>query len=160
NCTGSNAASMTDANSIVLRLSSTGVSRPISAITCVAAALLLGLNLAQAVEITRVGQWVNQGLGDVYTFSTYSNYAYAITPSGLQVFDISSRTNPVRLTGTSFFPSSIVLSSNYAYLTSTGGLQVLSLSNPISPARVGVVTNIGLSGSMAVSGNYLYLAES
>jgi hypothetical protein len=127
---------------------------------CISSSVVLWISCASLVagEIARVGQWIKPELPQVRSISCSAAKAYFTSGGGLQVVDISSPTNPIRVGGTSTYTYGLAVSGNYAYFTGYGGFQVADISNPSAPVRIGGITNIGTSGSLTLLGNRVYLA--
>ena len=88
---------------------------------------------------------------------------------GLQVIDISNPVNPRRVGSLEGASGSLALAGNYAYVAVEGwrdgtnlhptSLHVIDISSPASPQRVGSLGLEGAFSSLAVVGNYAYVAE-
>jgi hypothetical protein len=91
-----------------------------------------------------------------------SNYAYLGESSGIQIFDISDKTNPFwvgEYTG-AYHPRDMYLGGNYLYAVEhTIGLQVLDISNPSDLRLVGSYDLPGSGMGIAVAGEYIYTAN-
>jgi len=88
------------------------------------------------------------------------NYCY-VAGDGLEVFDISDPAHAF-IVGEVSRPSAnaVALSDHFAYLGNFGGFWIVDISNPASPFEVTNVYNAtGWATSVAVSGNYVYLAK-
>ncbi len=91
------------------------------------------------------------------------NYAYvAAGAAGLQVVNVSNRTNPsivasLPLSGNS---DDIRLVGNYAYIAGgSAGLQVVDISNPLAPVLLGTLATGGTALNLAVYGSTAYIAN-
>jgi len=88
------------------------------------------------------------------------NYCY-VAGSGLDIFDISDPTHAFRV-GWVYRPNAnvVALADHFAYMGSIGGFWIVDISNPAMPIEITNVDNFaGWTTSVAVSGNYLYLAK-
>jgi hypothetical protein len=81
------------------------------------------------------------------------------------IFNVSDPTNPVNVStmGNEFEyqnPGRMTVSAGYAYIsTLTNALYIFDVSNPTNPAPKGKVACGGTGGAIALSGNYVYLAN-
>jgi hypothetical protein len=116
-----------------------------------------------------------QKLGGVRVFGSgltaSGSYAYATGPGILQVIDIQDPANPRRVgycrtrEGTNTVVSNgeyvgVALSDNRAYVAdATAGLQIIDVTDPVSPRRIGGYSTSGQATDVAVSGDYVFVAE-
>lgn len=93
-------------------------------------------------------------------------YAYVVnlSSSTLQIFDVSSSTNPavrssISVGGTG--PVAVHVQGRYAYVTGGGILQIFDISNPSSPTSMSTLTvSSSPNGAIYVQGSFAYLAVS
>jgi hypothetical protein len=88
------------------------------------------------------------------------NYAYVTdSNSGLQIIDISDPANPT-FKGSYYemFTEAITISSNYAYLAGTS-LQIIDISDPANPTFKGSYDTPNDLAGVALSRNYVYVAD-
>ena len=113
------------------------------------------------------GKWPASPRGHyAYDVKVVGHYAYvADSTNGLQIIDVTSPTNCVRVGGyaTRGPARSVAVAGNYAYVANESyeGLQVIDVSNPANCVRVGGRTNDpgGYASEVAVAGNYAYVAD-
>jgi hypothetical protein len=125
------------------------------------------------LETTNIPNWLTstnpnptlKGLWDSYgDLAVSDNCAYIASDRGLEIIDISDSSNP-RLKGLySYSTSDIiyeVISSNYAYLTffSSKKLKIIDISDPSNPTFKGSYNTPGYADEIALSGNYVYIAN-
>ncbi|VAX23324.1 Alkaline phosphatase [hydrothermal vent metagenome] len=114
-------------------------------------------NLAFPVEV----KFVSTG-GISFDMDVNGNYAYLIhSPGDFSIFNIADPSNPVKLSslGTENY-FDIKIQNNYAYLLAgNNDLQILNISDPSNPTEVSRKTFFGISRGIAVSGDYLYVAD-
>ena len=93
------------------------------------------------------------------------SYAYVADSDvgGLQIIDVSNKTNPTRVGwyDTPGEANRVVVSGSYAYVADddVGGLQIIDVSNKTNPTRVGWYDTPGVAWGVAVSGSYAYVAD-
>jgi hypothetical protein len=90
------------------------------------------------------------------------NYAYVAAGSaGLQVVDVTDRTNPLIV-------SSLALPSNAndlrirgstLYVATNSGLLTIDVTNPLSPKLLGSLSTPGVAWDVTLSGNLAYIAD-
>ncbi|WP_370573446.1 disaggregatase related repeat-containing protein, partial [Methanomethylovorans sp.] len=87
------------------------------------------------------------------------NYAY-LAADDVLILDVSDPAAP-ELAGSydTSGASYIAISGNYAYVVSDNGLIVLDISDPFSPQLAGSYSGSTISGSITVSGDYVYVAN-
>jgi len=99
-----------------------------------------------------------------YDVAVSGNYAFVLTGSMLQIFDISSSASPV-LAG-SYYDTlgrfdGVTVSGSYAYLAASyNGLQIMNISNPAHPVLVGAYDDTNgyiYARDLSVSGSYAYV---
>lgn len=109
----------------------------------------------------------------VRSVAVVNNYAYlAAGRGGLQIIDIANPKTPTRVgsyTQTQGIAQSITILNNIAYMTErlcdannvcTGGkLHLLDITNPVNPSPGNSYTTTGSANSVAVKGNYAYVAD-
>ena len=95
------------------------------------------------------------------------NYAYVthVASPTMKVVNISNPASPVVVGSVATnYSYAVAVSGNYVYVgnssNSSGGMQVINVSNPASPIVVGSVATGNESNSIAVLGNYAYVANS
>jgi hypothetical protein len=119
-----------------------------------------GIAFAQNLTLTKVGEWGTAPYLDVFV---QGNYAYCVTGrAGLEIFDISSPSNPIK-TGrcdTPGYAIDVFVSNNVAYVADDEkGVQIIDVSNPAAPTQVGNYQTTGTANDVFVSGNYAYVAD-
>jgi hypothetical protein len=91
------------------------------------------------------------------------NYAYVADEyAGLQVIDVSSPTNCVRVGGYDIdgLAYGVAVAGSYAYVAcQVAGLHVIDISDPTNPERVGGSRTNGYAWGVAVADNNIYLAN-
>jgi len=96
------------------------------------------------------------------------NCAYMGFRDDLYIIDVSNPANPTQVGFYSGIPytNDLCVHNNIACVTYCTdvytpeyGLQVIGISNPQAPETLGVVTNLGVAYSVAVSGNIAYVAN-
>jgi len=100
--------------------------------------------------------------GISYDMEVDGNYAYLIhNPGDFSIFNIADPTNPVKLSSFGTEPYfDIKIQNNYAYLLAGNtDLQILDISNPSNPTEVSRKSLFGISKSLTVSGDYVYVAD-
>jgi hypothetical protein len=80
----------------------------------------------------------NWGWGFSYDAERLGDYVYLSSDLGLQVFDVSDPTAPVKLSDNTL-PASVALSGDRLYAGHGNGLTVYGLANPAAPAVVATV---------------------
>jgi hypothetical protein len=90
------------------------------------------------------------------------NYAYiAAGVAGLQVVDVSNRSNP-RIVSSMSLPSNandLRIASNTVYMATSAGLSIIDVTAPLTPRIIGSVTLPGIAWDIALSGNLAYVAD-
>jgi hypothetical protein len=131
---------------------------------------LHALSLADPATPTEVGAYtLPWGAVDV---AVAGDYAYvAVTTSGLHIISVA---NPSTLTEVSFYAGAqyafrVAAAGDYAYITEDHGwdaqnwvaasLHVLNVSNPLAPTLAGIYDAPTDTLSVAVQGNYAYVAD-
>lgn len=102
---------------------------------------------------------------DFWTSRLYvsGNYAYATCWSGVQVINVSNRSNPAHVgwCGTPGPAEGVFVSGNYAYVaTSNFGIQVLDVSDPAHPFIAGACDTPGWASDVCVYGGNVFVADS
>ena len=99
--------------------------------------------------------------GDSWGVTASGDYAYLIVrDTGLEVVGISDPLNPRRMGEARIQgATAVAVSAKSAYVTTSGGLQILDVSDPTTPRLLGSYNTDGPVTGVAVSGNYVYLAE-
>lgn len=98
------------------------------------------------------------------------DHVYSASGSSLEIVDVSNASEP-RLEGSyrsqGYYPQDVTVSDGHAYLTGwydetgwSGGFKVISVADTENPLEVGNVDANGLARTMAISGNYAYIADS
>ncbi len=86
-----------------------------------------------------------------------NNFAYVNDGnSGVQVFNISDKSNPI-IAGNLGIHSKIVVQEHYAFTSGTAGLRLLDISD-LDNVRV-IYTDAGGANTLHLSGSYLYASE-
>ncbi len=109
--------------------------------------------------------------GEAYSISVIDNFAYLAGTSGLQIIDLTNRTEPTVIAtvlNTGITAKGISIIDQYAYVVSEntdgdiGLLQIFDISIPQNPSLLSEYTIPELSGSytkdISVKGNYAYIA--
>ena len=111
-----------------------------------------------------LGQVTNSS-GTARVLAVAGNYVYlGNSGDGLRIYDVSDPSNPVNVgyvgvtkPGNSYY--AIKVAGNYAYVGATAdGLHICDVADPANPVEVGSV-NVGTVRGIALSGNYVYLAN-
>lgn len=89
------------------------------------------------------------------------HYAFLGEIDGLGVYDVADPTGPIILTNTAaaYDPTFIVITNGLAYIAAQNEFEIFSVSNPASPAYIAARATYSSYG-IAVSGNYVYVADS
>jgi len=91
------------------------------------------------------------------------DYAYiAAGDSGLQVIDVSDRSNPLVVAGLDTPGTSIDvrIADNVLYLADgTAGIHIVNIADPVNPAIIGSVNTPGIAQDIQIQGDYLYVAD-
>jgi hypothetical protein len=108
-------------------------------------------------NISRVSDWGNSGY---HSLSVYRNYCYVVSPTGIDIIDITNTAFPQKKA--SFNPQKeaklLRINGDHMYLVfKDGEIRILNLSNPLSPVQVWN-SNFEDISRMAFAGNILYLA--
>ncbi len=114
-------------------------------------------NLAFPVEV----KFVPTG-GISFDMDVNGNYAYLIhSPGDFSIFNIADPSNPLKLSSTGVeYYFDIKVQGSYAYLLAGNkDLQIFNISDPSNPTEVSSKTFFGISMGLAISGNYLYVAD-
>ncbi len=133
--------------------------------------LSIGGNGTPTGQLYVSGTVPSKALGSVATGSapnsiaTQGNYAYIVNSSSnnLQIFDISSPSNPIKLSSisTNSGPTSVYVTGRYAYVANQTGnsLQIFDVGNPFSPVSVITAGSLPLLNpqSVYVQGRYAFL---
>lgn len=115
--------------------------------------------------LTGIGEPLNP---QPLSLAASNNILYIGTALGLYVYEISDPSEPKFVATQEGFPvgggiKRIVLNGSRAYLASVG-LRIVDVSDPAQPVTMGYIDNgnggtNGLATDLAVSGNYVYLAN-
>jgi hypothetical protein len=99
--------------------------------------------------------------GEAQGMVVSGNYSYvADGESGLQVVDISDPVNPEIVSSVDTgWARDVTVSGNYAYVVGDGGLYVVDISDPFSPHITGNLDTPGSAQSVAVAGDFAYVAD-
>jgi hypothetical protein len=90
------------------------------------------------------------------------NYAFiAAGSAGLQVVDITDRTNPkiVGSLATSANANYLRIAGNTVYLATSSGLTIIDITNPLNPAALGSLSTPGVAWDVHISGTLAYVAD-
>ena len=93
---------------------------------------------------------------------TEGNYAYVLSGSALQIFDIRVPQTPAPVGSVSLASSNasyLAVQNRYAYIVNSGGgymMQIVNATNPAAPALAGSVPSTHQLLQIAVAGNYAY----
>lgn len=82
--------------------------------------------------------------------------------AGLQVVDVSNRTNPSIVASTALpgNANDVVVAAGYAYVAAgSGGLQIVNVQNPLAPVPSGSLDTGGVAWDVVVKGNRAYVAN-
>lgn len=106
-------------------------------------------------------QWVGAySTGDAADLAVSGGYAYVTGADGFVILDVSQPPIPRRVggypTGTSF---GLAVSGNHAYVSGVFDLAALDISVPTNVVRVGSMATLSGPQDVAVSGNYVYVAD-
>jgi hypothetical protein len=101
--------------------------------------------------------------GNAYRVAIEGNYACVVDGTyGLRVIDVTDPSSPAEIgyyAEPLWWNVRIVMSGSHAFAISEGeGLLVFDIANPTSPAEIGYYA-IGSPEDIAVSGNYVYIAN-
>lgn len=88
------------------------------------------------------------------------SYAYVADGLTLQIIDASNPAVPQAVGASGYgAPEAVAIQNNYAYMVGNG-FYVYDLTNPVSPTMLGASSvGWGLTINLAVSGNYVYVAD-
>jgi len=135
------------------------------AMICFSVMLLSMCLYAQENEnVERVGRIYNNW-DSVRDCVVFGDLAFVATGrSGLQILDISDFENMSVVGYWDENPGmacGVVVSEGYAYLADgDGGLRIISVADPENPVEVGFSETSGYARSIAISGDYVYIADS
>lgn len=88
-----------------------------------------------------------------------NNHAYLAVTYGLEIYDIANPKNPVFIGfAEAYWANQVEVSGYYAYLATDDGLQIIDISNPSNPVSVSSIDTEDFAYSVALSGNYAYVA--
>ena len=91
------------------------------------------------------------------------NYAYiAAGASGIQIVDVTDRSNPAVVAGLDTAGTSIDirLFGNAAYIADgASGLHIIDITDPLNPQTLGVIDTSGIAQDLQVQSNYAYIAD-
>ena len=103
------------------------------------------------------------GFVEVYAndLALYGNYAYAASGGNIEIINIANPSNPTSVgTYTTYYVNDIAIKDNYAFLAcGSAGFRILNLSNPTNPVETGFNITADNAYSVAISGNYAYVAD-
>ena len=117
--------------------------------------MTMGIASADSLDV----ELFNNFGGIVNDVEVSGTYAYVSQGSYLVIYDISNISNPLEV-GRSNTPSAdITIADNYAYLADSNGLSIVDITDPSSPKLVSSCDTVGFANSIAVSGNYAYIAD-
>ena len=135
--------------------------------------LLVPITGLHVIDVSNPAQ--PQKLGGVHVPGTgltvSGSYAYVTGPGILWAIDIRDPANPRTVGYCRTREGSgpvvahgqyvgVALSDNRAYVAdATGGMQIIDISDPSNPRRIGGFSTSGRSTDVAVSGNYVFVAE-
>jgi hypothetical protein len=85
---------------------------------------------------------------------------YCTTTSGLQIWDVSNRTEPRRLGGLDFHAEEIAVKDGFAYVTDyQGRLRVIDVTDPTTPRTTAMVPLSGRPTEMVLDGPHAYVSD-
>jgi hypothetical protein len=167
-----NGAGLTNLNASQLSGTITLAQLPAAVLTNNSANLTVGgtnivapLTVAPAVPGAAIG---SVGTSTPQALAVAGCYAYVVSAAGncpLQVFDVSTVTNPVLIgsvsMGAGSQPFSIAVAGRYAYVACfvANTLLIFDISTPSAPVLVGSATTGSNPISVAVAGRYAYVAN-
>jgi len=105
-------------------------------------------------------------VGDARGICTNGNYSYMAHADGLVINDISNPANPQAVGLCDLhLPNNyltqnydVQINGNYAFVGDEAGLFSVDISNPVYPQQIGFIATSWRVWSIAISGNYAYLA--
>lgn len=123
---------------------------------------IVNINVSDPTFATLSSAYTTAGVANAVAVS--GRYAYVgLTNGSIQAVDISSPLfpvaagNPIQI---STFPiTRIAVRGNYAYCSAGTGIEVVDISIPSTLTPVGGIQGIGAASSVAVSGQYAYMAN-
>jgi hypothetical protein len=125
-------------------------------------------NPSSPIQIGKYPWWPTSGVegwvGDMGTRGTYLYLAMSGASWNFQPFDVSTPSNPVRITPGHNPPSracySLDLLDPYVFIANdTAGVRILDLSNPTAPTEIGFYDTLGAASDIEVVGRYVYIAD-
>lgn len=107
-------------------------------------------------------QWVGRTpvIGAAYKAAVRDNYAYVVSSLGLQIFDISNRSQPLARSSLAIAsPYTIAVGdAGYAFIGSGANLKVVNVVDPRHPQEVATLPMSDSVCGLCVSGNTVYAA--
>ena len=101
--------------------------------------------------------------GRAEELAVQGNFVYIVGPyMGLQIFDVSQPSNPVRVSSCNTFTwqEHVYVAGNYAYVGNDRLFGIVDISDPVSPVLRGKLDINGRITSIRAKGNYVYLGTS
>jgi hypothetical protein len=97
--------------------------------------------------------------GSLARFAIVNNYLYAVNLNSLNIVDISTPADPVKLT--SFYAGNSIETiypfNNTLFLGSSVGMFIYDISNPVAPVRQGSFRHATLCDPVVSDANYVYI---
>ena len=121
-------------------------------------ALLIGCGSSGSDSGDGSGSSTGQA-GSQARFTIAGNYLYTVNRSDMQVFDITTSSNPVPWSGQSigFGIETIFSHDQYLFIGSQNGIFIYDISNPQFPAKVSSLLHARSCDPVVVEGNYAYV---
>lgn len=115
------------------------------------------MDITNPEQPVKVGYLVLPGLIEEVYVSR--NHAYVATgEAGLRIIDISNPAAPREVAYDEAQSYGITIEQTYAYVATSSGLKILDISQPSAPSHVGTYPTATRAVSVAVMGDYAYLA--
>ncbi len=106
---------------------------------------------------------INTEIGFAHDYTLWEDYALVVgDTTRFALVDVSDPTQLSFLgeTRTVHDVSAVVGHQNYAYLATSNHIEVMDIADPTSPTSIAIVSTVGTGQRLAVSGQYLFVAES
>ena len=110
---------------------------------------------ANKISFKKVAQFPG---GETYNVEVSGNLLFTATGPLLEIWDVSDRSKPKKLSQISFNDYNIgglYSRDNYLFVGTQGGLAVIDISNPVNPQVIGIYGNRAI-GTIKIKGDYLY----
>jgi hypothetical protein len=127
--------------------------------------LLKVLDVTDKDGVSMVSETIIGTNSNVAYIEVFGNFAHVVSGRYYNIIDISNIENP-KIVGQYIHPSGdsargIAITENYAYISFiTPEIRVIDISNKTFPNDVNTWSGAGLSGPLALRGDYLYISDS